>query len=128
MSIALATSTDGGHTFQPHPAGALISIPVKLGSEFSTCSKPFVEEAEDGYRMWLSVVRDDAEVYRIHYAESPDGIHWKWTPEPILDVGATGWDSEMTCYPSVLHHEGRTYMFYDGNHYSGIGVAELVSS
>ena len=78
--------------------------------------------------MWLSVARDSLDVYRIHYAESPDGIHWKWTPEPVLDVSATGWDSEMTCHPSVLHHEGRTYMFYDGNHFSGIGVAELASS
>ncbi len=128
MSLGLATSTDGGHTFRPHPAGSLISIPVKIGSAFSTCSKPYVEEVKDGYRMWLSVARDDVEVYRIHYAESADGIRWKWTPEPVLDVSAAGWDSQMTCYPFVLHHQDRTYMFYDGNHYSGIGVAELVSS
>ena len=32
----------------------------------------------------------------------------------------------MTCYPSIWHSEEHTYMFYDGNRFAGIGVAELV--
>ena len=126
ISIALAVSNDGGHTFRPHPAGALISIPPRLDSYFSTCSKPFVERTRSGFRMWFSVVEDQRRLYRVHYAESPDGIRWKWWPDPVLDVSESGWDSEMTCYPSIWHSPEHTYMFYDGNRFAGIGVAELV--
>ena len=79
--------------------------------------------------MWFSCAVD-GERYRIHYAESDDGIHFKWLPNPVVDVSASGWDSQMTCYPSVIHHEGpagpRTLMFYAGNDYAGIGAAELL--
>ena len=76
--------------------------------------------------MWFSVVKDHRRLYRIHYAESPDGIRWKWWPDPVLEVSESGWDSEMTCYPSIWHTEEHTYLFYDGNRFAGIGMAELV--
>ncbi|PYV14205.1 MAG: hypothetical protein DMG07_12455 [Acidobacteria bacterium] len=124
ISVALAVSTDGGHSFRPHPAGALINIPPEMGKPGSTSSKPFVERDGDRFRMWYSCSKDGHH-YRIHYAESRDGIYFKWLPDPVLDVSATGWDSEMTCYPCVVHLGGRTLLFYDGNGYAGIGAAEL---
>jgi hypothetical protein len=127
ISVALAVSTDAGHTFRPHPAGALVNIPPVIGSRGSTSSKPFVERDGDLFRMWYSCAKDGLK-YRVHYAESTDGIHFKWHPEPVLDVSPSGWDREMTCYPCVVRLGARTLMFYDGNEYSGIGAAELVRS
>ena len=124
ISVALAISRDGGHNFEPHPAGALVNVPPVIGSVYSTSSKPFVEHRDGLYRMWYSCARDKRG-YRIHYAESPDGIYFKWLPDPVLDVSVSGWDDAMTCYPCIWHHGERTLMFYDGNNYAGIGVAEL---
>jgi hypothetical protein len=126
ISVALAVSTDGGHTFRPHPAGALVNIPPLLGHAGSTSSKPFVERRGDRFHLWYSCAKDGRK-YRVHYAESGDGIHFKWLPDPVLDVSPSGWDSEMTCYPCVVRLGGRTLMYYDGNGYSGIGAAEIVS-
>lgn len=127
ISTALAVSTDGGHTFEPHAAGALINIPPRIGHGYSTSSKPFVERNDDRFDVWYSCAVD-GQYYRIHYAQSDDGMHFSWLPDPVVDVSPDGWDSEMTCYPFVIHHEGRTLMFYDGNDHAGIGVAELVSA
>ena len=121
---ALAVSRDGGHTFTPHPAGALVNVPPRIGGWGSTASKPFVRWVGDRYDMWFSCAEDGIH-YRIHYARSADGVHFEWHPLPVVDVSDTGWDSEMTCYPFVIEHEGRTLMFYAGNDYAGIGVAEL---
>ncbi|MBI3943616.1 MAG: hypothetical protein HY326_11440 [Chloroflexi bacterium] len=125
ISVALAVSTDGGHTFTPHPAGGLVNLPPQVGKLGSTCSKPCVDFTGGRFRMWFSVAQD-GQNYRIHYAESPDGIYFNWLPEPVLDVSLSGWDHIMTCYPSVLSLEDRTLMFYDGDTYAGIGVAEMV--
>ncbi len=128
ISTALAVSRDGGHTFVPHAAGALLNLPPRIGHLVSTCSKPFVERSGDLFHMWFSCAVD-GEHYRIHYAESADGIHFKWLPDAVVDVSESGWDSQMTCYPSVIRHQGpdgtRTLMFYAGNDYAGIGAAEL---
>jgi hypothetical protein len=126
VSTALAVSTDDGHTFQPHAVGAVLNIPPRLDAGRSTSSKPFVERNGDRFDMWYSCAVDGAH-YRVHYAQSDDGLRFRWRPDPVIDVSPTGWDSEMTCYPFVLHLEGRTLMFYDGNDHAGIGVAELVS-
>lgn len=127
ISTALAVSRDGGFTFEPHPAGAVLNLPPVIGMQGSTCSKPFVRYHERKFQMWFSCAKDGLH-YRIHYAESPDGINFRWHPDPVVDVSAEGWDAEMTCYPSVVTVGGRTLMFYAGNGYTGIGVAELVSS
>ena len=126
VSTALAVSKDDGHTFQPHAAGAVINIPPRIDTGRSTSSKPFVERNADRFDIWYSCAVDGAS-YRVHYAQSDDGVRFRWRPDPVIDVSPMGWDSEMTCYPFVLHLDGRTLMFYDGNDYAGIGVAELVS-
>lgn len=131
ISTALAISRDGGHTFEPHPAGAVMAIPPQLGSPGATCSKPYVEFTGGKFRMWFSCAKDGRH-YRIHYAESDDGIGFKWNPEPVLDVsGRDGWDWQMVCYPSIVHVGNRSLMFYSGSgrnpreRLDGIGVAEL---
>jgi hypothetical protein len=44
-------------------------------------------------------------------------------------VAASGWDSEMQAYPSVVVSENQTYLFYNGNEYGkqGFGCAVLES-
>jgi hypothetical protein len=126
ISVALAVSKDGGHTFRPHPAGALLNIPPLVGMPGSTSSKPFVEFLNGHFRMWYSCAKD-GQKYRIHYAESEDGIHFKWLSDPVLDVSSSGWDREMTCYPSVLHLKEGTFLYYSGDRYTGIGAAQLMS-
>ena len=124
VSTALAVSKDGGHTFTPHEAGALINVPPRIGHYASTSSKPYVERCGEGFDMWYSCAVD-GQSYRIHYARSEDGLHYHWQPDPILDVSPEGWDSEVTCYPFLLRLQERTLMFYSGNSCAGIGVAEL---
>lgn len=131
ISIALAVSRDGGHSFVPHPAGAVLSIPPELEANGTTSSKPHVEYWGGKYLMWYSCTTRTGRCYRIHYAESPDGLCFYWHRDPVLDVSPGGWESRSVCYPSVLHLGERTLMYYSGNglnpseQLDGIGVAEL---
>lgn len=90
---------------------------------------PRVQRSEAGYEMWFcSRATRHTDTYRIRYATSPDGITWTRGPDPAgLDVSATGWDSEMVCYPFIFDHAGRRYMLYNGNGYgaTGFGIAVL---
>jgi len=75
--------------------------------------------------MWFGYVRGPTP-YRIGYAESDDYIAWRRNDSAAgIDVSDSGWDSEMICYPNVVIHEGRAYMFYNGNAFGrdGFGVA-----
>jgi hypothetical protein len=69
------------------------------------------------------------EAYRIGYAESDDGRHWRRLPEQVgIEPSESGWDSEMVAYPFVLVHRGRHHLLYNGNGYGrdgfGLAVAE----
>ncbi|SLM50307.1 conserved protein of unknown function [Nitrospira japonica] len=78
------------------------------------------------YRMWYSTARLPVRPYRIGYAESDDGTRWTRIDEGVgFDVSDEGFDSEMICYPHVIHHENKLYMFYNGNGFGreGIGLA-----
>lgn len=88
-------------------------------------SRPSVIRDPGAYRMWYA---HRGEAYRIGYAESADGITWERRDgEAGIDVSASGWDSEMICYPYVFDHGGRRFMFYNGNGFgrTGAGLAVL---
>ena len=64
--------------------------------------------------------------YRLGYAESLDGIQWERRDELVgVDVSPSGFDNEMIEYAAVVKHNGRHFMFYNGNNYGfdGIGLA-----
>jgi hypothetical protein len=89
--------------------------------------RPVVRRERDHYGMWYCY-RARESAYRAGYAESLDGIHWVRKDDDVgIDVSATGWDSEMICYPCVFEHEGAQYMLYNGNGYgaTGAGLAVL---
>ena len=80
--------------------------------------------AEGGHlRMWFAT---RGERYRVGAATSPDGHTWSRCDDTAgLKRSDEGWDSEMVCYPCVIRHRDRLYLFYNGNSYGkdGFGVA-----
>ena len=90
--------------------------------------RPWVLHEGGRYRMWYSI-RSRSHPYRIGYAESGDGLSWTRMDNHVgIAASATGWDSEMICFPCVVDSGGRRYMFYNGNRHgaTGFGYAELV--
>ena len=54
ITIALAVSTDGGHTFTPHEAGAVVAPDRDNPIETYVTSKPTVRLRDGVFRMWYS--------------------------------------------------------------------------
>lgn len=75
----------------------------------------------DRYRGWFS---SGSASYRIHYAESRDGLTWVRS-DPGIALSESGWDSEQQAYPAVTRYRDRWFMFYNGNAFGrdGIGLA-----
>lgn len=68
--------------------------------------------------------------YRLGYAVSDDLETWVRDDSLVgIDLSASGWDSQMMCYPQLLELDGRTIMFYCGNEFGreGFGMAQLVA-
>ena len=63
------------------------------------------------------------QAYKIKYAESKDGISFvRKDSELSFYPSESKFDSEMMCYPYVIKHHGRKYMFYNGNNYGKEGI------
>lgn len=110
---------------------------LTLSRDFTVCvdtrdgeyrvGRPYVIKRAGAYRMFYCA-GTAARGYRLAYAESADGIDWMRKDDEIgIDVSASGWDSEMQAYPSVVMFRDKVYMFYNGNNYGedGFGYAEL---
>jgi predicted GH43/DUF377 family glycosyl hydrolase len=117
-NIKMGRSTDGmiwqrdGH----------ISIDFRDDAE-SALARPYVIFEDGVWKMWFA---HKGEAYRLGYAESADGITWQRRDDLVgLDRGPSGFDSEMIEYAAVVKHNGRHFMFYNGNNYGydGIGLA-----
>lgn len=121
VDIRTATSADGLN-WQTDPVVCL----APRGDEYAV-GRPCVVRDADGYEMWFSI-RSATRPYRLGHARSRDGLHWQRSDDsmPLVQASATGWDSEMVCYPCVIDHHGRRFLFYNGNQHgrSGFGVAE----
>lgn len=121
--IHTAMSHDGQHWRREG-----LAIPYALGIA-QAFSRPTVKQyAANDYRMWFSYRGGQGETYRIGYATSTDGQHWRLALDAAdIDVSASGWDAEMIEYPFVFTHQGQTYLLYNGNGYgkSGFGLAVL---
>jgi hypothetical protein len=92
--------------------------------------RPRVYKDKSGYYMFYTIGTVD-KTYLPGYARSPDGIHWHRKDRTIgIAPSATGWDSQMLCYPSLIHYKTTTYMFYNGNGMgeSGFGYAILAGT
>lgn len=124
--IKYAHSSDGINWVRPN------NICIKPSHELEAFSRPSVVKDGDTYKMWYCSrnsidYRGGQGSYSLGYAESSDGINWMRMDDKLnMHISATGWDSEMQCYPYVLDIAERRYMFYNGNGFgrSGFGLAE----
>lgn len=121
--IRYAESKDGIHWKRD----GIVCIDFQSSEEYAM-ARPCVLREYSLYKMWYSY---KGKAYRIGYAESPDGIHWKRMDEQAgIDVSDSGHDTDMIEYPFVLDYRGDKYMFYNGNDFGkqGIGLAVLKGS
>lgn len=115
-----ATSRDS-ETWQRHG----LAVPYARG-EAQAFSRPSVLRDAQGYHMWYSYRGGNGVPYRIGYAHSMNGEQWqRRDADAGIDVSASGWDSEMICYPFVFEHKNARYMLYNGNGHgrTGFGLA-----
>jgi len=97
------------------------------GEDEHRVGRPYVIKDGRIYRMFYSI-GTESKVFRLGYAESRDGINWVRKDEEIgIDVSESGWDSQMTAYPSLVKYKDKVYMFYNGNNMgqTGFGYAVL---
>lgn len=93
--------------------------------------RPWVTNLPDGrYQLFYSIRRRSLRAYRLGYAESDDGLNWTRMDDAMgLDVTPGEFDSDAIMYAAVVTVHGRTYCFYNGNHFGrdGFAVAELIT-
>jgi predicted GH43/DUF377 family glycosyl hydrolase len=101
-------------------------VAIDFAAEDETnIARPWVLQGSSALHMWYCYVRGTAS-YRIGYARSNDYLSWQREDSAAgIDVSSEGWDNHMICYPNVVIHRGRAYMFYNGNAFGrdGFGVA-----
>lgn len=106
-------------------------IPQQYDQE--AIATPSVLFEDNTYKMWYCYrdsvdFRDGIGSYRMGYAESKDGMEWERKDDLVgINYSAEGWDATMQCYPYVVKHKDKHYMFYSGNGFGkeGIGYAVL---
>jgi hypothetical protein len=124
--IKYAYSNDGINWTRPN----ITCIPP--AEQYQCTARPSVIKEDEIYKMWYTFrgsfdYRDGNDSYKIGYAESSDGMNWKRLDEKSgIELSASGWDSKMQTYPSVIKIKGKKYLFYNGNGFgkTGIGLAE----
>lgn len=127
--IAHATSADG---VSWHRDGRAV-IADRLNAD-ECQALPTVIEGEGRYHLFFCYRQatdfrvNKSRSYRIGYASSGDLRTWtRDDAKGGMDVSASGWDSDMLCYPHVFRCEDAVYMLYNGNEFGryGFGVAVL---
>jgi hypothetical protein len=94
------------------------------GSEYRI-GRPRVYRTGDGYVMYFTRGNTTGE-YFPGVAFSADGTHWRRDDDALgLSLSATGFDSRVICYPTLIRQRERMLMFYNGNDMGvdGFGVA-----
>jgi predicted GH43/DUF377 family glycosyl hydrolase len=104
-----------------------VAIDFASSDESNIARSAVIKEAGK-YKMWYSYIKAPHFKYRIGYAESADCVNWiRKDQDSGIDVTPDGFDGEMQAYPCVVRHEGKKYMFYNGNNFgkNGFGLAVL---
>ncbi len=102
--------------------------PDTINTFYGSVAEPSpMYDSQDGkFKMWYiglgcgtpncSQVNDNR--FRVHYAESLNGIDWS-DPMVVLDIGVTGdFDSRLVYAPNVIRVGDEYWMFYGGNDYA----------
>jgi len=117
-NIKTAHSFDGRHWVRE----GHVCIDFKDATE-NALARPYVVVEDGLWRMWFA---HKGPAYRLAYAESRDGLNWTRMDHLAgIDVSRSGFDSDMIEYAAIVKHNGRRFMFYNGNNYGyeGIGLA-----
>lgn len=88
-------------------------------------SKPYVCYENNIFKMWYCY---RGRQYRIGYAESEDGLHWRRLDSLAgIHTSEYGWDDDMIEYPFIFDFNNHRYLLYNGNGYgkTGLGIAIL---
>lgn len=107
-----------------------VAIDFENESE-TNIARPAVLKLVDGtYAMWYSLVGHPPGKYRMGLAHSRDCRTWtRVDAHAGIDVSPGTFDSDMLCYPCVVEHDARLYMFYNGNAFGadgfGLAVADV---
>ncbi len=130
IHLCLAMSVDGLH-WEKHPDNPVLADDFSNRRDRSVLSRCYVRHDEGVFRMWFSFSTNQN--YRIHYAESLDGIHWELAPiAPVLNAGPSAWDSQRVEYPEVqiapptAPDAGAFRLWFCGNRYGSVGLARGV--
>ncbi|MBW8190825.1 hypothetical protein K0504_07240 [Neiella marina] len=105
-------------------------IPAMVEDECQTCFS--VIEMDGVYHAWFTYrhgidFRNPERGYRIGYAYSHDLKHWTRDDSKAgIKLSASGWDSEMVCYPDVFKANDDIHMLYCGNHFGVEGFGHAV--
>ncbi len=104
----------------------LISIAHAYPEE-TNIARPWILKEKDIYKAWFSY-NCGKEGYRIGYAESRDGGYVFERMDHLvgLTVSEEPWENEAICYPAVIIHNDKKYMFYNGNKFGKDGIALAV--
>ncbi len=124
-TIHAARSNDGLH-FQR------LGEVVHQAHERECFSRPWTMKIDETWHMWYchrSAIdyRDGPNAYRMGYALSRNGTHWKRYDDKI-ELPRSDWDTTMQCYPAVFFAKDKLWLLYNGAHFGkygfGIAVAE----
>jgi hypothetical protein len=117
-ALKLARSHDGANWTRD---GATV-VGFAAESEYAL-ARPSVVKAGERFLMGFAC---RGERYQVEAASSGDGVNWTRLDAKVgLSPSENGWDSEMTCYPSLFWHRDRLWLAYNGNGYgaTGFGLA-----
>lgn len=121
--LAYAESKDGINW----PSEGTLSIEPQAPDEYGF-GRPGMLISDDEFNIFYSS-RTFSKGYRIGCATSRDGKHWTRHDELGLEASVSGWDSEMTCFASIIETPTGTLMFYNGNDFgrTGVGLAKMIT-
>jgi predicted GH43/DUF377 family glycosyl hydrolase len=96
-------------------------LPIELSRAYA----PSVLKTDKGYELWYT--EPGRYPWNMRHARSQDGIQWKLTEKPVLEVSQP-WEHDLQIYPCVLRIDGVYLMWYasylEKNHETtGIGFA-----
>ena len=128
---------------KPYPRYSIKYIASADGRTFSGARTECIPLTRTEYRIGRPRVWRDSQGYHMFYnrgfrnfrqlpgyAVSRDGIRWTRRDDEMgIAPSASGWDSEMLCYPTMLRYRNTAYLFYNGNGMgkTGFGYAILAA-